>query len=130
LLTLGNIPNGSRIGAIRYEPYAVLTNKCPSGANRGIGKPFMCFAVERAMALLARRLDIDPAELRLRNYVASEQMPYTTPTGSQYDSGDYPATLRRVVAAVILRARRRGVRSEEHTSELQSLTNLVCRLLL
>ena len=97
LIKLGNIANGYRIGAIRYEPYAVLTNKCPSGANRGIGKPFMCFAVERAMALLARRLGIDPAELRLRNYVGPEQMPYTTPTGSQYDSGDYPATLRRVL---------------------------------
>ncbi len=98
LIKLGNIANGYRIGAIRYEPWSVLTNKCPSGANRGIGKPFMCFAVERAMALLARRLALDPAELRLRNYVPAEAMPYTTPTGSQYDSGDYPATLRRLLA--------------------------------
>jgi 2-furoyl-CoA dehydrogenase large subunit len=97
LIKLGNIANGYRIGAIRYEPYAVLTNKCPSGANRGIGKPFMCFAVERAMALLARRLGHDPAELRLHNYVRADEMPYTTPTGSQYDSGDYPATLRRAL---------------------------------
>ena len=65
LIKLGNIANGYRISAIRYEAWSVLTNKCPSGANRGIGKPFMCFAVERAMALLARRLDLDPAELRL-----------------------------------------------------------------
>jgi 2-furoyl-CoA dehydrogenase large subunit len=97
LIKLGNIANGYRIGAIRYEPTSVLTNKCPSGANRGIGKPFMCFAIERAMALLARRLRLDPAELRLRNYVRAEEMPYTTPTGSQYDSGDYPATLRRAL---------------------------------
>ena len=60
----------------------MLTNKCPSGANRGIGKPFMCFAVERAMALLARRLGLDPAELRLRNYVTADEMPYTTPPGA------------------------------------------------
>ncbi len=93
LIKLGNIANGYRIPAIRYEAWSVLTNKCPSGANRGIGKPFMCFAVERSMALLARRLDLDPAELRLRNYVQPEQMPYTTPPGAQYDSGDYPATL-------------------------------------
>jgi len=77
LIKLGNIANGYRIAAIRYEPYSVLTNKCPSGANRGIGKPFLCFAVERAMALLARRLDLDPAELRLRNYVSANEMPYT-----------------------------------------------------
>jgi 2-furoyl-CoA dehydrogenase large subunit len=98
LIKLGNIANGYRIGAIRYEPHAVLTTKCPSGANRGIGKPFMCFAIERAMTLLARRLGLDPAELRLRNYVQPGQMPYTTPPGAQYDSGDYPATLRTALA--------------------------------
>jgi 2-furoyl-CoA dehydrogenase large subunit len=97
LIKLGNIVNGYRIGAVAYEAYSVLTTKCPSGANRGIGKPFMCFAVERAMALLARRLAMDPAEVRLRNYVRAEEMPYTTPPGAQYDSGDYPATLRRAL---------------------------------
>ncbi|HEY7648292.1 MAG TPA: xanthine dehydrogenase family protein molybdopterin-binding subunit [Methylomirabilota bacterium] len=98
LIKLGNIANGYRIGAIRYEPYAVLTNKCPSGANRGIGKPFMCFAIERAMALLARRLGLDPADVRLRNYVQPQEMPYTTPSGARYDSGDYPATLTTALA--------------------------------
>ena len=44
LIKLGNIANGYRIPAIRYEAWSVLTTKCPSGANRGIGKPFMCFA--------------------------------------------------------------------------------------
>jgi 2-furoyl-CoA dehydrogenase large subunit len=97
LIKLGNIVNGYRIGAVSYEAYSVLTTKCPSGANRGIGKPFMCFAVERAMALLARRLGIDPAELRYRNYVTSAEMPYTTPPGAQYDSGDYQATLARAL---------------------------------
>ena len=106
LIKLGNIVNGYRIGAVRYEAYSVLTTKCPSGANRGIGKPFMCFAVERAMALLARRLDMDPAELRLRNYVRPEEMPYTTPPGARYDSGDYPATLRAALARVNYPARR------------------------
>ena len=97
LIKLGNIVNGYRIGAVSYEAYSVLTTKCPSGANRGIGKPFMCFAVERAMALLARRLRLDPAQLRLRNYVGRDEMPYTTPPGAQYDSGDYAATLRRAL---------------------------------
>jgi 2-furoyl-CoA dehydrogenase large subunit len=97
LIKLGNIANGYRIPAVRYEAWSVLTNKCPSGANRGIGKPFMCFAIERAMSLLARRLGLDPAELRLRNYVTEAEMPYTTPPGAEYDSGDYPATLRRAL---------------------------------
>jgi 2-furoyl-CoA dehydrogenase large subunit len=97
LIKLGNIANGYRIGAVSYEAYSVLTTKCPSGANRGIGKPFMCFAVERAMTLLARRLGLDPAELRSRNYVTAAEMPWTTPPGAQYDSGDYEATLRRAL---------------------------------
>jgi 2-furoyl-CoA dehydrogenase large subunit len=97
LIKLGTIVNGYRIGAVAYEAYSVLTTKCPSGANRGIGKPFMCFAIERAMALLARRLGVDAADLRLRNYVRPEEMPYTTPPGAQYDSGDYPATLERAL---------------------------------
>ncbi|HVQ74060.1 MAG TPA: xanthine dehydrogenase family protein molybdopterin-binding subunit [Candidatus Binatia bacterium] len=97
LIKLGTIANGYRIPAVQYAAWSVLTNKCPSGANRGIGKPFMCFAIERSMALLARRLGLDPAELRLRNYVRPEEMPYTTPTGARYDSGDYPATLRRAL---------------------------------
>jgi 2-furoyl-CoA dehydrogenase large subunit len=94
LIKLGNIANGYRIPAIQYTGSSVLTTKCPAGANRGIGKPFMCFAIERAMTLLARRLDMDPGEVRLRNYVQPAAMPYTTPTGARYDSGDYPSTLR------------------------------------
>jgi 2-furoyl-CoA dehydrogenase large subunit len=106
LIKLGNIANGYRIPAVRYEAWSVLTTKCPTGANRGIGKPFMCFAVERAMALLARRLGQDPAALRLRNYVTAAKMPYTTPPGAQYDSGDYPATLRRALEAFDYAGRR------------------------
>ncbi|HSB41005.1 MAG TPA: xanthine dehydrogenase family protein molybdopterin-binding subunit [Methylomirabilota bacterium] len=106
LIKLGNIANGYRIPAVRYEAWSVLTNKCPSGANRGIGKPFMCFAIERTMTLLARRLGIDPAELRLSNYVTAAEMPYTTPPGAQYDSGDYPATLRRALERFGYAARR------------------------
>jgi len=107
LIKLGNIANGYRIPAIRYEAWSVLTNKCPTGANRGIGKPFMCFAIERSMALLARRLGLDPAELRLRNYVGVDEMPYRTPTGAEYDSGDYHATLRAALARFRYAERRR-----------------------
>jgi len=107
LIKLGNIANGYRIPAVRYEAWSVLTNKCPAGANRGIGKPFMCFAVERALTLLARRLDLDPAELRQRNYVTASEMPYTTPPGAMYDSGDYPATLRAALERFDYAGRRR-----------------------
>src|SRR5262249_62123883 len=63
----------------------------------------------------------------------SEQFPYTTPAGWEYDSGDYPRALRlamEIAGYPALRREQAAKRSEEHTSELQSLTNLVCRLLL
>jgi 2-furoyl-CoA dehydrogenase large subunit len=94
LLKLGNMVNNYRIAAVRYEPYSVLTNKCPSGANRGIGKPFMCFGIERIMDRIAELLELDPAELRFRNFIQPEQFPYETPTGAYYDSGDFPGSLR------------------------------------
>jgi len=98
LLKLGNIVNCYRIGAVRFEAYSVLTNKCPSGANRGIGKPAMCFAIERLVDLAARRLGRDPAELRFANLVQPSEFPYETPVGASYDSGDFPGTLRRALA--------------------------------
>ncbi len=97
LLKLGNMVNTYRIPAVRFEPYSVLTNKCPSGANRGIGKPFMCFALERLMDRIAERLTLDPADLRFRNLIQADQFPYETPTGALYDSGDFPATLRKAL---------------------------------
>jgi 2-furoyl-CoA dehydrogenase large subunit len=97
LLKLSNLTNGYVIPAARFEGQAVLTNKCPSGANRGIGKPFMCFGVERIVDLAARRLGLDRLDLRRRNLVPGAAMPYTTPVGATHDSGDYPATLARAL---------------------------------
>ena len=98
LLKLGNIVNCYRIGAVRIEAYSVLTNKCPSGANRGIGKPAMCFAIERIVDIAARKLGRDPVELRFANFIPPDAFPYETPVGARYDSGDYPETLRRGLA--------------------------------
>jgi 2-furoyl-CoA dehydrogenase large subunit len=97
LLKFTNMVNAYRIQAAEFEGYSVLTNKCPTGANRGIGKVLMCFAMERMVDRVARQLDLDPAELRRRNLITPDQMPYTTPTGAFYDSGDYPATLARAL---------------------------------
>jgi 2-furoyl-CoA dehydrogenase large subunit len=99
ILKFTNLVNAYRIQAAEFEGYAVLTNKCPSGANRGIGKVLMCFAMERLVDRVARELGLDPAELRRRNLIQPEQMPYTTPNGAFYDSGDFPATLQKALDA-------------------------------
>ncbi|MGI8973282.1 MAG: xanthine dehydrogenase family protein molybdopterin-binding subunit [Gaiella sp.] len=95
--------HGSLSGAYRVENVAVrnrvvLTNTTPSGLNRGFGGPQLYFGLERTMAIAARRLGLDPAEVARRNLVPAEAMPYRTPSGSLYDSGDYTACLDEALA--------------------------------
>ncbi|MFI7224816.1 xanthine dehydrogenase family protein molybdopterin-binding subunit [Nonomuraea angiospora] len=78
----------------------VLTNTAPTTSYRGAGRPEAAYALERTVDRLARRLGLDPAELRRRNFVRPGQYPYLTPTGRTYDSGDYAAALDRALAAV------------------------------
>jgi len=90
--------HGSLSGAYRVQNVAarnriVLTNTVPSGLNRGFGGPQLYLALERTMDIAARRLELDPAELRRRNLVRADEFPYTTPSGAIYDSGDYEACL-------------------------------------
>jgi 2-furoyl-CoA dehydrogenase large subunit len=107
LLMLSNIANCYRLKAISYEGYSVVTNRCPVVANRGIGKPFMCFAVERMMDAVARALKLDRAEIRFRNFIQPDEFPYDTPSGQTYDSGDYPEMLRKALERVDYDALRR-----------------------
>ncbi|MEX2134721.1 MAG: molybdopterin cofactor-binding domain-containing protein, partial [Acidimicrobiia bacterium] len=86
-----------RIPATSFEFYSVVTNRCPTVQNRGVGKPGMIFVVERMMERAARRLGVDAIELRRRNFITPDQMPYTTPSGETYESGDYPECLNRAL---------------------------------
>jgi carbon-monoxide dehydrogenase large subunit len=75
--------------AYRFECDGVFTNKVPTDAYRGAGRPEATFAIERAMDELAVELGMDPLELRRRNWIGAEEFPFTTVAGLQYDSGDY-----------------------------------------
>ena len=79
--------------AIRATLTEVFTNKTPTDAYRGAGRPEAAYFVERAMDMLARELDMDPAELRRRNFIQPDQFPYKTQMGAIYDSGDYEKAL-------------------------------------
>ena len=74
----------------------VYTNKAPGGVAYACSFRVTeaAYLVERMVDVLATELDMDPADLRMRNLLRSEQFPYTCPTGWEYDSGDYPRTLR------------------------------------
>lgn len=72
---------------------SALTNKTPYGAYRGFGQEAAFYAIERGMDLLARRTGADRLELRLRNLPDVTEMPYKTPTGQVFDSGDFRKAL-------------------------------------
>jgi len=76
-----------------FASRSVVTNTTPTVPYRGAGRPEATAAVERAMDLFAVEIGMDPAEVRRRNLVASDKFPFTTPTGTTYDIGDYGRAL-------------------------------------
>src|SRR6266566_4877746 len=81
------------IPAVRATLTEVFTNKTPTDAYRGAGRPEATYFVERAMDMLARELGLDPAELRRKNFIQPKQFPFVTQMGATYDSGDYEKAL-------------------------------------
>jgi carbon-monoxide dehydrogenase large subunit len=110
------------IPAFAIEVTIVLTNKATCASVRGAGYPEACFAMERLMDRAARGLDLDRAELRRRNLIPAEKMPYEKPLKARsgaaiiYDSGDYPACQAELLAAIGwdgFPARQQAARSEQ-----------------
>src|SRR5438067_1487410 len=89
----GSLSGAYRVRSVASRNRVVLTNRCPTGLNRGFGGPQLYLALERTMDVAARELGLDPVELRRRNLVRADEFPYRTPTGGLYDSGDYEACL-------------------------------------
>ncbi|MCG5219455.1 molybdopterin cofactor-binding domain-containing protein [Streptosporangium sp. KLBMP 9127] len=79
------------------EVHAVFTNTVPLGAQRGSGRAEATMITERVIDLYAREIGADPADVRLRNMVPPDRFPYDNGLGWTYDSGDYPAALRRAL---------------------------------
>jgi carbon-monoxide dehydrogenase large subunit len=99
------------LGPYKVEHFAatakvVATNKVPSSAYRGAGRPEASFAVERGIDLVAAALGLEPAEVRLRNMVRADEMPYAVGIPYRdgepivYDSGDFPSGLRQALDAL------------------------------
>jgi carbon-monoxide dehydrogenase large subunit len=92
------------IPAVRTTLTEVFTNKTPTDAYRGAGRPEATYFVERAMDMLARELGLDPADVRRKNFIQPAKFPFTTQTGAVYDSGNYEAALDRALDAANWRA--------------------------
>ena len=78
---------------VKLEFTQVMTNKAPVSPNRGYSRMQHLWFTERVIDIVALELDLDPVEVRKRNYVRADEMPYTTPNGCIYDSGDYSRML-------------------------------------
>ena len=96
-LTIDTLTGNYDIPAVDIHLEKVFTNTMSIEALRGSGRAEATFVLERLIDEAAKVLDIDPPEMRRRNLVTPEQMPYKTPFGMVYRSGDYPALLARVV---------------------------------
>jgi carbon-monoxide dehydrogenase large subunit len=86
------------IPAYSFVCTGVFTNRTPTDAYRGAGRPEATYAIERAMDALARAVGVDPAEIRRRNFIRAEQFPYESAAGLVFDSGDYHTALDRALA--------------------------------
>ncbi|HET7848375.1 MAG TPA: xanthine dehydrogenase family protein molybdopterin-binding subunit [Pseudolabrys sp.] len=84
----------------RCRALAVATNKCPIIPYRGVARSGICLAIEAVMDAIAREAGLEPHEVRLRNMVQPEQMPFDNLLGKHFDSGDHPQCLRRAIEAI------------------------------
>jgi 2-furoyl-CoA dehydrogenase large subunit len=101
---IGAIVGPYRIPVASYTATAVATNKTGQVAVRGFGQAPTNYAIESVVDAAARELGMDRLEIRRRNFIQPEQFPYRIPSGTEYDSGDYPAVLDKAVALADLPA--------------------------
>jgi carbon-monoxide dehydrogenase large subunit len=93
----GCLPTVYDIPVAQVNARCVFTNTLPTGPYRGAGRPEASYLLERVIDAAADQTGIDAAELRRRNLIRPEKIPYTTPFGNTYDSGDFPAVFERVL---------------------------------
>jgi len=86
------------IQTIDFHFKAVLTNTAPTGAYRGAGRPEAIFTIERLMDEASRQIGIDRVELRRRNFIRPEQMPYKNPMAQTYDTGKFESVMDQALA--------------------------------
>ena len=101
----------------------VYTNKAPGGVayRCSFRVTEAVYAIERMIDVLAQKLGMDKAEIRYKNFIAPEQFPYGSAFGWQYDSGDYPAALRKVLEAVDYEALRKEQADKRARGELMGI---------
>jgi carbon-monoxide dehydrogenase large subunit len=107
------LPGPYDFPSYRCRTWSVATNKCPILPYRGVARTGVCYALELMLDAVAREVGMEPHEVRLKNLVRPEQMPFDNITKKHFDSGDYPEALKRAVTAIdLLAIRERQQRGE------------------
>jgi 2-furoyl-CoA dehydrogenase large subunit len=122
----GALTGAYRVRNVAVRNRVVLTNRCPTGLNRGFGGPQLYMALERTMAIAAGRLGLDPAELARRNLIGPDEFPYRTPSGGLYDSGDYEGCLDDALELVGYESRRDEQREARKDGRLYGIGIACC----
>lgn len=99
-LTGVTLPGPYAVQDIDVHLSVVVTNKPYWNASRGYGKEVTALALELSIENAARELDIDPVDMRMKNFIKKDQFPYDSPTGLIYDSGDYAGVLEKALEAI------------------------------
>jgi carbon-monoxide dehydrogenase large subunit len=94
------LPGPYRLPNYYARARAVATNKAPTGPYRGVGRPPAVFAMEGLIDRAARRLGLDPVELRMRNYVRADEFPYKTPSGIVWDRAAFAECMTKACEAL------------------------------
>jgi carbon-monoxide dehydrogenase large subunit len=94
------MPGLYRFKNISADIVGAFTNCVPTDAYRGAGRPEATHGIERMVDILAAELKMDPAEIRLKNFVGNDEFPFPTATGLMYDSGNYAAPLKEALSQV------------------------------
>lgn len=98
------LPGPYKMERYRCRTWSVATNKPPILPYRGVARTGVCYAIETVMDAIAVEAGLEPSEVRLRNLVLPEEMPYDNITRKHFDSGDYPEAVRRAIDAIDLPA--------------------------
>ncbi|MEO8039406.1 MAG: xanthine dehydrogenase family protein molybdopterin-binding subunit [Betaproteobacteria bacterium] len=94
------LPGPYKMDGYRCRTWSVATNKAPILPYRGVARTGVCFAIELMVDAVARAAGLEPHEVRMRNLVQPQQMPFENITHKHFDSGDYPEAVRRAAAAI------------------------------
>jgi len=112
------LPGPYLMPAYRCRTFSVATNKCPILPYRGVARTGVCFALEIMIDMVAAAAGLEPGEVRLRNLVRPEQMPFDNITKKHFDSGNYPEAMRRALKMIDVDAVRARQRKHEADGRL------------